>query len=137
MKTLVAALAVVLSLGAGSRGSDLSEKEDITRTLRFAGGESPNRLVVDNINGSIGIVGYDGSDVQLVAHRTSYGTSAARLKESKEKITLDIQEEPGGSSSTSIPPGAAATEHTAGGTTTVSTPILILRSKSRRDPIFR
>ncbi|HEX7573497.1 MAG TPA: hypothetical protein VF514_10410 [Bacteroidota bacterium] len=95
MKTLVAVLTATLALGGGAGRSDRSEKEDIKKTLQFSGGGTPHQIVVDNISGSIDVVGYDGSDVQLVAHRTSHGTSEDRLRESKEKIRLDIREEPG------------------------------------------
>jgi hypothetical protein len=95
MKILVVVLTAMLSLGGGTGRTDVSEKEDIRKTLQFSGGGSPNQIVVDNISGSIDVVGYAGNDVQLVAHRTSYGASAARLRESKEKISLDIREEPG------------------------------------------
>jgi len=95
LKTLFVALTAMLSLGVGVDRSDRSEKEEITKTLQFPGGGTSKQIVVDNISGSIVVVGYNGSDIQLVAHRTSYGTSADRLRESKEKIRLDIREEPG------------------------------------------
>jgi hypothetical protein len=88
-------LAALLLGGAGPGRPGLSEKEDIRKTLLFPAGGASKRLVVDNISGSIEVAGYDGSDIQLVAHRTSYGTSAERLMESKARISLDIREEPG------------------------------------------
>jgi hypothetical protein len=95
MKTFIMILTAALSLGGGADRPGLSEKEDIRKTLRFPEGGSANRLVVDNISGSIALTGYDGSDIQLVAHRTSYGTTTEKLNESKAKILLDIREEPG------------------------------------------
>jgi hypothetical protein len=95
MKTLMVVLTAILTLGNGPGRPEKSEKEEITKTLQFPGGGSSKQILVDNISGSIGVVGYDGTDIQLVAHRTSYGTSADKLRESKEKITLDIREEPG------------------------------------------
>lgn len=70
-------------------------QEEITKSYPFPAGGTSRQLVVDNINGSIKVTGYSGSDVQLIAHRTSYGDSPATLLESKEKIGLDILEEPG------------------------------------------
>jgi hypothetical protein len=95
MKILVLVLTAILPLGGGSRGSDTTEKEEIRKTLQFPAGGASHQIVLDNISGSIDVVGYEGSDIQLVAHRTSYGTSAEGLRESKEKITLDVREEPG------------------------------------------
>lgn len=95
MKFLVVVLTAMLTLAGGPGRSDRSEKEDIRKTLQFSGGGTSNQIVVDNISGSIVVAGYDGTEVQVVAHRTSYGTSADRLRASKEKISLDIREEPG------------------------------------------
>jgi len=95
MKTLLVAVAAILLAGRGPGEYDSAEKEEIRKTLQFAGGTGSRQIIVDNINGSINVAGYDGSDVQLVAHRTSYGNSTDGLRKSKEKITLEIKEEPG------------------------------------------
>ena len=95
MKTLLVLLTALLSLGTGHERSEVSEKEDIRKTLTFPAGGPSNQVLVDNISGSIHVVGYDGSEIQLLAHRTSYGASLEKLKEAKEKITLDIRQEPG------------------------------------------
>ncbi len=95
MKYILMTLTVVLSLGFGVERSDYTDKEEIVKTLRFPDGGSTRELAVDNIRGSISVVGYDGADLQLVAHRTSYGDTEEKLKESKKKITLDITQEPG------------------------------------------
>jgi hypothetical protein len=95
MKTLLLTLPVLLLAGREPGPFDRSEKEEIRKTLHFTGESSSRQIVVDNINGSIDVVGYDGNDVQLVVHRTSYGISADDLRKSKEKITLDMKEEPG------------------------------------------
>ncbi len=95
MKNAFAAVAAVISLGAVFGTRDLSEKEEIHKTLQFPAGGSSHRIVVDNISGSIGLTAYDGNEIQLVAHRTSYGSSADKLSEAKRKITLEFREEPG------------------------------------------
>lgn len=95
MKTLLVLLTAILSLGNGPWDFDRSEKDEIRKSLQFPTGGSSHQIVVDNISGSIEVVGYDGSEVQLLAHRTSFGATEEKLRESKEKITLDIREEPG------------------------------------------
>jgi DUF4097 and DUF4098 domain-containing protein YvlB len=95
MKTILLTLPVLLLAGREPGPFDRSEKEEIRKILHFSGESSSRQIVVDNINGSIDVVGYDGNEVQLVAHRTSYGISTEDLRKSKEKITLDIKEEPG------------------------------------------
>lgn len=95
MKTLLAVLTMIFFAGREPGSYDSSEKEEIRKVLQFPGGAASRQIIVDNINGSIDVVGYDGSEVLLVAHRTSYGNSTEGLRKSKEKITLDIKEEPG------------------------------------------
>jgi len=95
MKPLLVMLTVIFFAGADPGNLDSSEKEEIRKTLQFPVGGSSRQIVVDNINGAIDVVGYAGSEVQLIAHRTSYGNSAEALGKSKEKITLAIKEEPG------------------------------------------
>lgn len=95
MKMLSVIILSALFLGGGPGGGGLSEKEEIRKTLHFPEGGPPGKVVVDNISGSIAVTGYGGSDVELVARRTSYGETAEKLKESHEKIALDVREEPG------------------------------------------
>lgn len=95
MKTLIVALVGLVTLGAAWQGYEYSEKEEITKTLQFPAGGAPRQIVVDNINGSLNVVGYDGNDIQLVVHRVSFGDSPEKVKEAKEKVRLDIREEPG------------------------------------------
>lgn len=85
-----------LSLSAGGfQEYDHSEKEVIKKSLQYPVGGPSHQLVVDNINGSIHLVGYEGNEIQLVVHRTSYADSPEKLKEAREKVRLDIKEEPG------------------------------------------
>jgi hypothetical protein len=95
MKPLALILAALVSLGAGPGGTGLTEKTEIEKTLQFATGTSSRRLVVDNLSGSINVVGDDGTDVRLVVHRTSHGDSPEKLAECRAKITLEIREEQG------------------------------------------
>jgi hypothetical protein len=95
MKTHLVILLAFFFLGNLPERSDTTEKEEITRTLHFPPGGEAHELVVDNISGAIDLVGYDGTDVLVVAHRTSYGTTEEKLRLAKEKITLEFREEPG------------------------------------------
>jgi hypothetical protein len=95
MKTLLIALAALVASVSAHQEYDQTEKEVIKKTLQFPQGGSRREIVVDNINGSVNVIGYEGNDIQLVVHRTTYGTSPERLQEGKEKVRLDIREEPG------------------------------------------
>ena len=69
-------------------------KEEIRKVLHFKEPASTSKkILVDNISGSIDVVGYDGDEVQLVVHKTIEAESERRLEEAKEKVRVDITEE--------------------------------------------
>jgi len=70
-----------------------SDTEEIRQT--FAGGARPLQVVVDNLNGSIEVVGHDADRVELVARRTNRARSPEKLQEAKRAVQLDIDAEPG------------------------------------------
>jgi hypothetical protein len=74
---------------------DVIHREEIRKTLTFSSpAGSARRLVVDNMNGSINVVGTNGNDVTLVAHETFRAESEERLKIAQEKVRLEITSEP-------------------------------------------
>ncbi len=93
--TVIASLLASPHLSAAARG-DVIHKEEIRKTLGFsaAPGEA-NRLVVDNISGSIEVVGTGEAQITLVAHETIRAESEERVSVAKEKVRLEITEEPG------------------------------------------
>jgi len=70
-------------------------KQDIRKTLTFSAPSGERkRLVVDNISGSISVEGGTGTGVELIAHETIRGESEARIEVAKQKVHLEISEEP-------------------------------------------
>ncbi len=69
------------------------DREEIKRTLVFEESGPSKRLLVDNVYGSIVVTGYDGTEVQLVATRTTKADSDAKMREAKEDVVLDIKEQ--------------------------------------------
>jgi len=67
-------------------------RETIRKTLGFNQTSVERKLVVDNVNGSINVSGYDGSDVQLVVRKKISARSEKKLAEAKRTIKLDIKE---------------------------------------------
>lgn len=88
MKTLLCLLLLVPAAHCFQK----QEREEIKRTLKFQEPGPSTRLLVDNIHGSITVVAYDGSEVQLVAIRTTEAETDRRLQEAREDVTLDIKE---------------------------------------------
>lgn len=72
---------------------DVKEKEEIKKTFKFATTSEPKKVVVDNMDGFIDVVGYDGDEVQLVAHKEICAESDGKIKEAKADVTLEIKEE--------------------------------------------
>lgn len=68
------------------------DREEITKTLVFPEKGPAQRILVDNVYGSITIRGYDGDDVKLKAIRSTKAESDARLAEAKEDVVLQIRE---------------------------------------------
>ena len=86
-------LYLLIFLNVGFSG-ELSEKEEVRKTLKFSDQAAASySLLVDNMNGSIDVVGYDGKDVQLVVHEVFRGISHEKIAEARKRVTLDLKEE--------------------------------------------
>jgi hypothetical protein len=83
MKTLFALAAAVSLL----YGFDTQERETIRQTYPAA-----TRLEVDNVFGSIHVVGYSGSQIQMTAEKTIEAESQDRLDAAKREVKLDISQ---------------------------------------------
>ena len=100
--TLVAALGILFlpnsSTPLCAAGDDddssmrLHESETIRKTFTLT---AEHRILdVDNVFGSIEVVGGQGNQVQLVANKTINAESKDRLDAAKKEVTLDITEQP-------------------------------------------
>lgn len=70
---------------------DERDTETIRRTLQFSG-SGRKTVEIDNVNGKIDVVGYDGATVEMVAVKTIRARSTARLDEAKRDVKLDIRD---------------------------------------------
>jgi opacity protein-like surface antigen len=91
--TLIATGLLTLAVAGSTLAADIVERDTVRRTLKF-GAPGDRRVLVDNVNGSINVVGYDGNAVELVAYRKIRAESERRLEEAKSDVTLDVKEEP-------------------------------------------
>lgn len=85
-------LMIVLVGCAFGQKNALSEKEKIEKSFRLSAADH-RQLVVDNINGEINVVGYDGDTIELVAHREIKAESKEKIEEAKQEVKLEIKEE--------------------------------------------
>jgi hypothetical protein len=70
----------------------LREQETIRKT--FTVGEAHKLLDVDNIFGSIEVVGGQAGQVELVVNKTLHAESKERMEAAKKEVTLDITDQP-------------------------------------------
>lgn len=70
----------------------LQEKETIRKTFNLT---AANKILeVDNIFGSIDVVGGPGDQVQLVVNKTISAETKDRMEAAKKEVTLDITDQP-------------------------------------------
>src|SRR5215813_6359835 len=70
----------------------LRESETIRKTFTLSAAHKI--LDVDNVFGSIDVVGGQGDQVQLVVNKTIYAESKERMDTAKKEVTLDITDQP-------------------------------------------
>lgn len=82
--TAMKSLLVVIATVSLAYGFDAQEKETIRQTFPAAA-----HLEVDNVFGSIHVIGYNGSEIQMTAEKTIEAESQNRLDAAKREVKLD------------------------------------------------
>lgn len=85
-----------LSRYEGDRDSDFSvqKSEKIDKTFDLAAG-SHNALDVDNVTGSIEVIGADTNRIEMVVNKTIRAESQEKIALAEKEVTLDVTQEPG------------------------------------------
>ncbi len=68
-------------------------KEDIQKELAFSSASDENVLVVQNLDGSIAVEGYDGDKVQVVVEKRIWARSDEKLEKGKSEIGVKVLQE--------------------------------------------
>jgi hypothetical protein len=84
----LAALIACLPLMA----AEVEQKETIEKTYTLSG-SAPKKVIVDNVNGSIHVTGYAGSEVRLVAHKRLSADSQEAAERARREVTLEITQD--------------------------------------------
>lgn len=66
------------------------ETKTITKELSFPAGSTKNLLVVDNINGSIHLEGYNGNSIMVEVKQTITAKMAENIQKGWQEITLGV-----------------------------------------------
>jgi len=72
-----------------------SDEETIRKSFDLGATAAARAITVDNVNGSIEVVGADSNQVQLVVQRTNKAKTQERLDHAKREVTLEITHEGG------------------------------------------
>jgi len=82
-----------LALTGKSQSEDkykFEEKDEIRQALKFQDPAKSKALQVDNVFGSIDVQAYDGSEVELFAHKTIRAKTQDKIQKAKTDVKLDI-----------------------------------------------
>jgi hypothetical protein len=87
LPALPACLAIAAFLSAADL--NLEEKETVRQSWTL---EDPVKYVVtvDNIEGSIEVIGTQGREVEIIAERTTRGRTAEAMQKAKQEVRLDL-----------------------------------------------
>jgi hypothetical protein len=83
-----------VALDESDRDLPVQEQETIQKSFPMSG-VSHKSLEVDNVWGSIEVVGDASSEVRLVIKKTTRAESQAKLEQARKEVTLDIAEQEG------------------------------------------
>ncbi len=93
MKRLLFMVALLPAVAAAQRHRDrdwrFEDRETIRRSFDVSAGSGPAKLLVDNINGSIHVTGYNGKDVQISVEKHVRAESNEALAAAKREVSLD------------------------------------------------
>jgi len=72
--------------------AEVEQNETIQKTYALSG-SAAKKVVVDNVNGSIQVTGYAGSEVRLVAHKRLRADSPETADQARREVKLDISQD--------------------------------------------
>ncbi|NHF58411.1 DUF4097 domain-containing protein [Flavobacteriaceae bacterium TP-CH-4] len=90
-KVVVCTLVVLATMVQSVKAQKKEFKEEIKREVSFdSPGNSDNVLIVQNLNGSIAVEGYDGNQVQLLVEKSIWGKTSEKLEQGKQEIGIKV-----------------------------------------------
>jgi len=86
-------IVLLVFIRAEAQRLKVTEKQRIERTFPMSSEKRFSRIMVDNIAGDIHADGYDGNEIRLVVEQNYRAESEERLKEAKQEIVLQVEEQ--------------------------------------------
>ncbi len=84
-------LALILLLLSPLMAAEVEQNETIQKSYALSA-SAPKKIIVDNVNGSIHVTGYAGSEVRLIAHKRLRADSQADAEQARREVILDISQ---------------------------------------------
>ena len=91
--TLICIVSQLVLFNFITLSKEIENNEEIKKTLRFSDPKAEKQLVVDNVFGSITVVGIKGDEVKLNVHKTTTAKSEKKFARAQQEIRLEITEE--------------------------------------------
>ena len=88
----LALVSILACLPLMAAAAEVEQNETIQKTYALSGA-APKKVIVDNVNGSIHVTGYAGSEVRLVAHKRLRADSAEAAEQARRDVKLDITQD--------------------------------------------
>jgi len=88
----LALVSILACLPLMAAAAEVEQNETIQKTYALSGA-APKKVIVDNVNGSIHVTGYAGSEVRLVAHKRLRADSAETAEQARRDVKLDITQD--------------------------------------------
>jgi len=79
-----------IAAALAGREFQVEERETIDRSFSLSEAAGTNEVKVDNIDGTLDVVGYPGSEVRLTVQKTIRAESSEKLAEARRDVRLDL-----------------------------------------------
>jgi hypothetical protein len=90
LKLIMNFAALVVSLGPAR--ADVVENNTTQKTFTYFGG-SGRKLIIDDVNGSIDVTGYNGTQVQVTVDERWRADSSDKMQEARRDVKLDMSQQ--------------------------------------------
>src|SRR5260370_42501025 len=90
LKLIMNFAALVVCLGPVS--AEVVEHNTTQKTFTYFGGGG-RKLIVDDVNGSIDVTGYNGTEVQVTVDEHWKADSAEKMQEARRDVKLDMSQQ--------------------------------------------
>src|SRR5688572_7664040 len=86
---LIFGLVAISTTNLAQSRNRIEKTETIQRTLQLPGTGGPT-LDLDNVQGAVHVVGYDGKAIEVTAKKTIRGKTASDISQAEQEVTIEM-----------------------------------------------